>query len=113
MTTSTVALTQLNSVDISTVDGSNDAIAVIDAALSQVSSQRATLGAYQNRFDSVVNSLSTSAENLTNARSRILDADYASETASLTRSQILQQAGTAMLAQANSIPNSVLTLLQG
>ncbi len=108
-----VALTQLSGVDISTVTGSNDAIATIDGALSQISSMRASLGAYQNRFDSVVNSLSTSAENLTNARSRILDADYASETAALTRSQILQQAGTAMLAQANSLPNSVLTLLKG
>ncbi|MEA5097611.1 MAG: flagellin, partial [Burkholderiaceae bacterium] len=108
-----VSLTQLSSVDISTVSGSNDAIATIDGALSQISSMRASLGAYQNRFDSVVNSLSTSAENLTNARSRILDADYASETASLTRAQILQQAGTAMLAQANSVPNTVLTLLKG
>ena len=108
-----VALTQLSGVDISTVTGSNDAIATIDGALSQISSMRASLGAYQNRFDSVVNSLSTSAENLTNARSRILDANYASETAALTRSQILQQAGTAMLAQANSLPNSVLTLLKG
>ena len=105
--------TLLNAVDISTVSGSNAAIAVIDGALSQISSQRASLGAYQNRFESVVSSLTTSSENISAARSRILDADYASETAQLTRAQILQQAGTAMLAQANSLPNTVLSLLQG
>jgi len=67
----------------------------------------------QNRFTSVVSSLSTTSENLSAARSRILDADFASETANLTRGQILQQAGTAMLAQANSLPNGVLALLRG
>ncbi len=107
------ALTQLSSVSISTVAGSNAAIAVLDGALSQVSSQRASLGAFQNRFSSVVSSLQTSSENLSAARSRIMDADFASETAALTRGQILQQAGTAMLAQANSLPNGVLALLRG
>ena len=113
LASASASLTKLDSVNISTVKGSNDAIAVLDAALSQISSQRASLGAYQNRFTSVVSNLQTSAENLSSARSRILDADFASETAALTRGQILQQAGTAMLAQANSLPNGVLALLRG
>ena len=71
------------------------------------------MGALQNRFESVVAKLQTTSENLTASRSRILDADFAAETANLTRAQILQQAGTAMLAQANAIPNNVLTLLRG
>ena len=71
------------------------------------------MGAYQNRFASTIANLQTTAENLTASRSRIQDADFAAETANLTRAQILQQAGTAMLAQANAIPNNVLTLLRG
>jgi flagellin len=106
------ALTQLSTVDISTVSGANAAIAILDGALSQVSSSRAGLGAVQNRFASTVASLSTSVENLSAARSRILDTDFAAETANLTRGQILQQAGTAILSQANALPNSVLKLLQ-
>ncbi len=74
---------------------------------------RATLGAYQNRFMSVVSSLQTTSENLSASRSRIQDTDFAAETANLTKNQILQQAGTAMLAQANALPNNVLTLLRG
>ena len=108
----TVALSKLSSTSITTVAGSNTAISVIDAALSQINSQRASLGAIQNRFSSTVANLTTSAENLTGARSRIQDADFAAETAQLTRNQILQQAGTAMLAQANQLPNTVLTLLR-
>ena len=81
-------------------------------ALDAVNTARA-MGALQNRFASVVANLQTTAENLTASRSRILDADFAAETANLTRAQILQQAGTAMLAQANAIPNNVLTLLRG
>jgi flagellin len=103
----------VNAIDISTVAGANDAIDIIDGALAQVNSIRADLGAVQNRFSSTVSNLTTSVENITAARSRIQDADFASETAALTRAQILQQAGTAMLAQANSLPNTVLTLLQG
>ncbi|AAZ97543.1 flagellin FliC [Thiobacillus denitrificans ATCC 25259] len=106
------SLTKLNTVDISTVAGSNAALAVLDGALSQVTSQRATLGAVQNRFASTVSNLQTTAENLSAARSRIVDADFAAETANLTRGQILQQAGTAMLAQANQLPNQVLSLLR-
>ena len=78
-----------------------------------VNTARASLGAIQNRFSSVVANLSTTSENLSASRSRIQDTDYAKETAALTRTQILQQAGTAMLAQANSAPNGVLALLRG
>jgi flagellin len=106
------SLTRLDTVDISTVDGANAAIAVLDGALSQVTSIRADLGAVQNRFASTISNLQTTSENLSASRSRILDADFAAETASLTRAQILQQAGTAILAQANSIPQNVLSLLR-
>lgn len=102
----------VSQIDISTVDGAQKALASLDSALTSINSSRASLGAMQNRFTSVVSSLQTSAENLTASRSRIEDADFAAETASLTRGQILQQAGTAMLAQANSLPNNVLSLLR-
>ncbi len=108
-----VTLSGINTVDISTVTGANNAISLIDGALSQVATIRGTMGALQNRFNSVVSSLTASSENLSAARSRIQDADFASETAQLTRNSILQQAGTAMLAQANALPQNVLTLLQG
>ena len=106
------ALTQLSTVDISTVEGANAAISVLDGALSQVTSIRSDLGAIQNRFESTVANLSATSENLSAARSRVLDADFASETAQLTRAQILQQAGIAILSQANSLPQLVLSLLQ-
>jgi flagellin len=102
----------LTSVDISTTTGANTAIGIVDAALSQVNKARAQLGAVQNRFGNTIANLQTSSENLSSARSRIRDADFASETASLTRGQILQQAGTAILAQANALPNNVLSLLR-
>lgn len=89
------------------------ALTAIDTALTAVNTARGTLGAVQNRFESVVSNIRIQSENLSAARSRILDADYAAETANLTRGQILQQAGTAMLAQANSLPNNVLSLLRG
>jgi flagellin len=98
--------------DITTVTGSQRALQIVDEALNAVNSSRADLGAVQNRFQSVVANLTTSSENLTASRSRIRDADYARETAELTRTQILQQAGTAMLAQANQIPQNVLSLLR-
>ena len=88
-------------------------IDAIDTALTTVNAQRATLGASQSRFDSVISILQVSVENQTAARSRIMDADFAAETANLSRSQILQQAGNAMVAQANQLPNQVLKLLQG
>ncbi len=112
LSSASASLSQLSSVDISTVEGANAAIAVLDGALSQVSSMRADLGAVQNRFESTVANLSTSSENLSAARSRIRDADFAAETAAMTRGQILQQAGIAMVSQANSLPQNVLSLLQ-
>ena len=102
----------ISSLDLSTAAGAAAALSTIDAALNNVNSSRASLGAYQNRFSSAVNSLQATSENLSASRSRILDTDFAAETAALTRSQILQQAGTAMLAQANQIPNGVLALLR-
>jgi len=87
-------------------------ITAIDAAIDSVNSQRATFGAVQNRFDNVVASLMVSVENQTAARSRIMDADYATETANLSRASILQQAGNAMVAQANQLPQQVLALLR-
>ena len=108
-----VALSNIGSLDISTVGGANNAISLLDGALSQVATIRGNMGALQNRFQSVVGSLTASSENLSAARSRIQDADFAAETANLTRAQILQQAGVAMLAQANALPNNVLTLLRG
>ena len=98
--------------DISTVDGANVALAIVDSALNTVNAQRAKFGAVQSRFGSTIANLSTNVENLTAARSRIRDADFAMETAELTRAQILQQAGVAMLAQANVAPQNVLSLLQ-
>lgn len=89
------------------------ALTAIDTALDAVNTSRATLGAIQNRFESVVSNLQVSTENQSAAKSRIMDTDFAAETAHLTRGQILQQAGTAMLAQANSLPNNVLSLLKG
>jgi flagellin len=102
----------LSSVDIGTATGAVSALATIDAALAQINSARGAMGAFQNRFSSVVSNLQATAENLTASRSRIQDADFAVETAAMTRGQILQQAGTAILAQANSLPNSVLSLLK-
>lgn len=101
----------VDDIDIATVAGAQTAIKRVDAALSTVSSARADLGAVQNRFESTIANLAATAENLTAARSRIQDADFAAETANLTRAQILQQAGTAMVAQANALPQSVLSLL--
>ena len=100
------------SVDISTVDGANQAIIAIDGALTQVNAVRSAMGALQNRFLSTISSLSATSENIASARSRIQDTDFAAETANLTRSQILQQAGVAMLSQANQLPQLVLSLLK-
>ncbi|HEL4112298.1 flagellin [Stenotrophomonas maltophilia] len=102
----------LADVDISTVTGAQQAMEVVDKALGAINSTRADLGAIQNRFTSVVANLQTSTENLSASRSRIKDTDFAKETAELTRTQILQQAGTAMLAQANQVPQGVLSLLR-
>jgi len=98
--------------NINTAEGAQQALSIVDKALESVNSVRADLGAIQNRFTSVVANLQTSSENLSASRSRIRDTDFAKETAELTRTQILQQAGTAMLAQANQVPQNVLSLLQ-
>ncbi|OYO30435.1 flagellin [Janthinobacterium sp. PC23-8] len=107
------SLNAVSSIDVSTVKGANDALKILDSALASVNSQRASFGALQSRFETAVSNLESTSENLSASRSRIQDTDFASETAKLTRGQILQQAGTAMLAQANSLPNGVLSLLRG
>jgi flagellin len=112
LSTASSTLTAISTIDISSVTGANSAISLVDAAISQVNSTRAGLGAVQNRFTSAIANLQSSSENISAARSRIQDTDFAAETAALTRGQILQQAGTAMLAQANSLPNGVLALLR-
>ena len=114
-TTGTVGsdLQSVDKIDVSTVDGANAALKTIDSALNSINKNRADLGAIQNRFASTIANLNTTNENLSASRSRIQDTDFAQETANLTRGQILQQAGTAMLAQANSLPNGVLSLLRG
>jgi flagellin len=102
----------LSSASVTTVANANTAITRVDAALSTISSMRGSLGAIQNRFESTINNLQSVSENLSASRSRIQDADFAAETALLTRAQILQQAGTAILAQANAVPQNVLSLLR-
>jgi flagellin len=111
-TTNPSSSTGFAAIDISSVAGADTAMTQMDAALNAVNTARASLGAVQNRFSSTVANLQTTAENLSASRSRILDTDFAAETASLTRGQILQQAGIAMLAQANALPNQVLALLR-
>ncbi|MBA4108232.1 MAG: flagellin FliC [Leptothrix sp. (in: Bacteria)] len=97
----------------STTTTLGDVINAIDGALDRINSERAVYGATQSRFDAIISNLQVSAENQTAARSRIMDADFAAETANMSRAQILQQAGNAMVAQANSLPQQVLKLLQG
>ena len=107
----TVSL-EIGDVDISTQSGASEAITVFDKAINIVSSTRAKLGAYQNRLDHAINSLDTSAENLTEALSRVIDTDMASEMSQYTQYQVLVQAATSMLSQANERPQNVLNLLQ-
>lgn len=114
---STLSGNAVSNIDVTTTTngiptGANTAIQIIDAALLNINNSEAQMGAVQNRFTSVISNLASSGQNLTSARSLIEDTDFAAETANLTRSQILQQAGTAMLAQANSVPNGVLALLK-
>ena len=99
-------------VNVLTVDAANNAINRIDSALTSISDLRSTFGSIQNRFESTIENLTTTSENLSASRSRILDADFAAETANLTRVQILQQAGISVLSQANVQPQNVLALLQ-
>src|SRR3989344_4117393 len=98
--------------NIATTSQIDDAINVIDKALDTINDKRAAFGASQNRFEAVISNLQTNIENQTASRGRIVDADFATETANLSRSQILQQAGTAMVAQANQLPQQVLSLLR-
>jgi flagellin len=111
-TPATLSGVSISNVDISSVSGANAAIASVDAALKSVDSSRASLGAIQNRFTSTITNLQVNSDNLSASRSRIQDADFAQETAALARAQVLQQAGTAMIAQANQMPNQVLSLLR-
>ncbi len=106
-------LSSINAVDISTVAGAADAIKAIDGAVSQIDTIRGDLGAIQNRFESTISNLQNVSENLSAARSRILDADIAQETSAMTKNNILQQAGVAILSQANQTPQLALQLLQG
>jgi flagellin len=110
--TTTSSVNSIASVNVLTAANASKALDAIDGALQTINTSRASLGAYQNRFATVVDSLQTRTENLTASKSRITDADFAKETANLTRSQILQQAGTAMLSQANQLPQGVLSLLR-
>ena len=103
----------INDIDVGTQAGAWIGLKKIDSAIDQVNAARATLGAIQTRFETAVNNIDIQVENLAAARGRIIDADFAVETANLSRTQILQQAGTAMVAQANQIPQNVLQLLQG
>jgi flagellin len=112
-TTIGLSSTTLAAIDVNSVASANLALIAVDQSLNSVNGLRARLGAVQNRIESTIASQQTTSENLSASRSRIRDADFASETASLTRAQILQQAGTAMLAQANALPNNVLSLLRG
>jgi len=103
---------KVSQIDISTQDGANDALRAIDAAVNQVSAAQANSGALNNRLDVIINNLSEGLQNMSASRSRILDTDYATETTELAKQQIIQQAATAMLAQANQQPQGVLALLR-
>lgn len=107
-----VSLSSVASINVGTQSGANLGIAVVDAALTFIDDQRADLGAIQSRLESTISNLDNIRENMSAAKSRVVDADFASETAALTKSQILQQAGVAMLAQANAVPQTALSLLQ-
>lgn len=107
-----VTANKVSDIDISSASGAQSAVLVIDDAIKQIDSQRAELGAVQNRFENTIANLQNIAENVSAAKGRIQDTDYAAETAALSKNQILQQAGTAILAQANQLPQAVLSLLQ-
>jgi len=106
------SLEAVDQVDVGTYVGAQNALGIISSAIANIDSQRAQLGAVQNRFENTISNLQNIGENASAARSRIRDTDYAAETSELTKNQILQQAGTAILAQANQLPQAVLSLLQ-
>ncbi|APW41587.1 flagellin [Rhodoferax saidenbachensis] len=112
LTTGTSTLNKVSDLDVSTVAKSTQAIKTVDSAVAFISGERAKYGALQSRFETTISSLNTTSENLSASRSRVQDADFAVETANLSRAQILQQAGTAMVAQANQLPQGVLALLR-
>jgi flagellin len=112
-TTKTAALNSVDTVDLGTQSGAQDALAIIDGALAQIDNSRASLGAVQNRFGHTISNLANIEENVSASRSRIQDTDFAVETAVMTKNQILQQAGTSILAQANQIPQAAISLLGG
>jgi len=112
ITAGSSALKKVSDLDITTFAKATEALKTVDSAISFISGSRANLGALQSRFETAINNLQTTSENLQASRSRILDADFAQETANLSRAQILQQAGTAMVAQANQLPQGVLALLR-
>lgn len=105
-------LSATGTIDVTTAANASGVLGSLDTAIGTIAETRATFGAIQNRFDAVISNLQNYSENLTAARSRIVDADFAAETAKLTRAQIMQQAGTSILAQANQIPQGALSLLQ-
>jgi len=111
-TTSASGLQAASAMDVSSVDSATRTLGIVDSAIGAVSSQRAKFGALQSRFETTISSLNTTSENMSASRSRVQDADFAVETANLSRAQILQQAGTAMVAQANQLPQGVLALLR-
>ncbi|MDH4419067.1 MAG: flagellin, partial [Acidovorax sp.] len=106
------ALQAVANLDVTTFSNATNALKTVDSALAFINGERAKLGALQSRFETGIASLQITSENLSASRSRIQDADFAAETANLSRAQILQQAGTAMVAQANQIPQGVLSLLK-
>ena len=106
-------LDSVKDVDLTTQSDSQSAIAVIDAALASIDNNRADLGAIQNRFSYTISNLANIQENVSASRSRIQDTDFATETAQMTKNQILQQAGTSILSQANQIPQAAISLLGG
>lgn len=109
--TGVVVESSVSNLDITSAEGAQQAISVLDGAMQQIDSERAKLGAVQNRFESTISNLQNVAENASASRARIMDTDYAAESANLAKNQIMQQAGTAMLAQANQLPQAVLSLL--
>ncbi len=111
-TSASSAVQYLSGLNVNTVDNSNLTLISIDNALQQLATSSANLGAYQNRFQAAITGLNTDSTNLSAAKSAIVDADYAQSTSNMSKAQILQQAGTAMVAQANMIPQNILTLLQ-
>ena len=105
-------LQEVANLDVTTFKRATEALKTVDSGLAFINGERAKLGALQSRFETAISSLNITSENMSASRSRILDADFAAETANLSRAQILQQAGTAMVVQANQIPQGVLRLLQ-